>query len=658
MKGFRRAGAAVAVAGAILTCASAAQAQRPAHLGAGAPNGQLGVQLYDWSNYLSNGAGEITCPAPPAPATTDCVGPPAPSTTNDRLARVFAYLQAHKVQNVELYGYPGNPFPGTNPATPNNTAGLLALRALGDQYGMRFISRHGNLNEANWDNDIAASKLLGQEVIGSADPPSTSNLTNILNTAQLLNRLGKRSLEAGLGPAYFHNHAAIFSGTVPDNGVVKSQWEALMDHTDPRYVMAQIDLFWMASGLSNDNAKMVSIYTKYASRIISFHIKDGINPVPNAGTSSLRALGDGDVDFSTIFAAAKNKVRYYLYEYDPVNIGNNGGFNPFTTSDKSLAALKGDPAPSVGWNVPTFASVPAGTLARRPARCRSSSPTPVTRSSSSPTRRPRWPQTPTPAATRPATTSRSSARTARTRRSPPPRTRCPTIPRRPTSTSPPPPSRPARARSTWPSSPRAPTTPRSRACSSTSNADDATERVPLIGKSTGDALGTVGGDVPSMLALSLPNQPGSFGTFLPTVSKSYETAFAGTVTSTAGDALLSVTDTGTTSPGHLVNGAFTLPSILNVRALNSANPTQAYAPLSEVSGTAVEPAHLQRPRQRRSDHDRLPPGDRRHRRPAVRHLQQDPDVHAQHHKPVGPGRPRPCTRPGAPGGSACRRWRG
>ena len=157
-------------------CAGSAQAQRPAHLGTGAPNGQLGVQLYDWSNYLSNGAGEITCPASPGPATVDCVGPPAPTTTNDRLTRVFSYLQAHNVQNVELYAYPGAPFPGTNPATPNNTAGLLALRALGDQYGLRFVSRHGNLNEANWDNDIAASKILGQEVIGAADPPSTSNL--------------------------------------------------------------------------------------------------------------------------------------------------------------------------------------------------------------------------------------------------------------------------------------------------------------------------------------------------------------------------------------------------------------------------------------------------------------------------------------------------
>jgi hypothetical protein len=120
-----------------------------------------------------------------------------------------------------------------------------------------------------------------------------------------------------------------------------------------------------------------------------------------------------------------------------------------------------------------------------------------------------------------------------------------------------------------------------------SNSDDAMEVVPLAGTSTGDAIGTVGGTVPSMLALSLPTQPGSFGTFAPTVAKAYETAVAATVVSTAGDATLAVSDPGTVAPGHLVNGTFSLPSALNVRAVNTTNPTQAYAPLSDTAGTPL-----------------------------------------------------------------------
>src|SRR4051812_10368615 len=144
----------------------------------------MGVQLYDWSNYISSGAGEITCPAAPAPATADCVAPPAPSTTDSRLTRVFAYLAAKNVRNVELYGYPGAPFPGSSPATPLNTAGLQDLRTRGDSFGLRFVPRHGTLAEGNWDQEIQAAKILGQEVVGAADPlnaGSTSLQQNLIN---------------------------------------------------------------------------------------------------------------------------------------------------------------------------------------------------------------------------------------------------------------------------------------------------------------------------------------------------------------------------------------------------------------------------------------------------------------------------------------------
>jgi sugar phosphate isomerase/epimerase len=554
-----RVSAALAAVGAILSCTATAQAQRPADLGAGAPTGQMGVQLYDWSQYLTDGRGEIVCPEPPAPATPNCVNPPAPSTSASRLERTFAYLRSKNVRNVELYGYPGNPFP-TNSSTPLNTAGLQALRALGDSYGLRFISRHGSLSEANWDQEIAAAKILGQEVVGQADPPnagSTSLAQNLAN-AQLLNRLGKRSVEAGVGPAYFHNHASSFNAKVNVNGVMKSQWEVLMDNTDPRYVKAQIDIGWAVSGGADVTGLLNN--PAYGSRIISFHVKDVVNPQPGSNTSSLRELGNGDINFAPMFAAAKDKVRWYLYEYDPVTPGNNGGFNPFTSADTSFAALTGDPAPVAYTGVPSFASVPAGTLAANnvtPIMITNVGDAPLVFTNNAPTL---------------AADANDGDNTTRDdfsivsqdcqNKTLAPGEKCTVnVGFKPT-------------RTNYTSVAR---------LQFTSNSDNAMERVPLVGTSTGEAIGTVGGNVPSMLALSLPAQPGSFGTFQPTVAKSYETAVAATVTSTAGDATLSVTDPGTTAPGHLVNGAFALPSPLNVRAINSGNPTQAYVPLAEAT---------------------------------------------------------------------------
>jgi amidase len=70
--------------------------------------------------------------------------------------------------------------------------------------------------------------------------------------------------------------------------------------------------------------------------------------------------------------------------------------------------------------------------------------------------------------------------------------------------------------------------------------------------------GSVGGTVPATLALTLGGDA-SFGAFTPGVTKDYTASTTATVTSTAGDAALTVSD-----PGHLTNGTFSLPSPLEV----------------------------------------------------------------------------------------------
>jgi hypothetical protein len=88
----------------------------------------------------------------------------------------------------------------------------------------------------------------------------------------------------------------------------------------------------------------------------------------------------------------------------------------------------------------------------------------------------------------------------------------------------------------------------------------------------------VGGTVPATLSLTLGN-PASFGPFIPGVAQDYSASTTANVISTAGDAALSVTDPSTTAPGHLVNGSFSLPQPLQVRARNATYPDAAFAPL-------------------------------------------------------------------------------
>ena len=88
-----------------------------------------------------------------------------------------------------------------------------------------------------------------------------------------------------------------------------------------------------------------------------------------------------------------------------------------------------------------------------------------------------------------------------------------------------------------------------------------------------------------MLQLTVVNEGGSFGTFVPGLGRTYSTALAAAATTTTGDATLSVTDPSTNAPGHLVNGSFALAEPLGVRAVGLGDP--ADTPYSEVGNTPL-----------------------------------------------------------------------
>lgn len=96
--------------------------------------------------------------------------------------------------------------------------------------------------------------------------------------------------------------------------------------------------------------------------------------------------------------------------------------------------------------------------------------------------------------------------------------------------------------------------------------------------------GTVGGTVPATLSLAL-GTPASFNVFTPGLTKDYAATSTATVTSTAGDATLTVADPGATSPGHLVNGTYALRSPL--RAGGSALPAAVRTWTGPTSNEAV-----------------------------------------------------------------------
>jgi PKD repeat protein len=109
--------------------------------------------------------------------------------------------------------------------------------------------------------------------------------------------------------------------------------------------------------------------------------------------------------------------------------------------------------------------------------------------------------------------------------------------------------------------------------------------------------GDVGANVNVVLALAI-NGAASLGQITPGIGTDYATEVNATVTSTAGNAALTVTDPDSTNPGKLVNGTYVLPQSLQVRATNAANPSTAFA---AVPGVASPLTLLSYPRAISSD---------------------------------------------------------
>jgi hypothetical protein len=81
-----------------------------------------------------------------------------------------------------------------------------------------------------------------------------------------------------------------------------------------------------------------------------------------------------------------------------------------------------------------------------------------------------------------------------------------------------------------------------------------------------NADGSVNGNVPATLSLTLTNPSATFGAFTPGLAWDYTTTMSATAVSTGGDAALTVSDPSSTATGRLVNGTFSLPSALQVKA--------------------------------------------------------------------------------------------
>src|SRR5699024_7267681 len=141
-------------------------------------------------------------------------------------------------QNVEPFG--------------SNFNGYTAeeFRAMVDEIGLKVPSSHYNVAEDTFDATLDYVETLGQRYVGSGgfaapginETDTASGYENTLATAATMNRLGERSVEAGLGKFFGHNHDREFTTVYEHEGEELSAWEILVRETNPEFVTFQLDV--------------------------------------------------------------------------------------------------------------------------------------------------------------------------------------------------------------------------------------------------------------------------------------------------------------------------------------------------------------------------------------------------------------------------------
>ncbi len=174
--------------------------------------------------------------------------------------------------------------------------------------GLQAIAGGGAMKQfldKDFDKMAEDANLLGKKYLVCywewLDGGENKTLDDFKKVAEQFNQIGEKCKKAGLKFA-FHNHDKEFKLTEG-----KIPYDILLENTDNELVTMELDLYWITKGGANP----LTYLEKYPTRFSLFHVKDmDKNP-----TQGMACVGQGLIDFASIFAKAQN-VKHWIVEHD------------------------------------------------------------------------------------------------------------------------------------------------------------------------------------------------------------------------------------------------------------------------------------------------------------------------------------------------------
>ena len=210
------------------------------------------------------------------------------------------------LEQLAEIGFTEMEFAGYHGKTPAEVRNIL------DSFGLATPASHVPLQAIrdDLDREIETAVTLGQEyMVMPFLPENERSLDSYRRVAELLNRAGEKTREAGITMGY-HNHN--FEFDIHEGGLIG--YDILMSETEPELVTFEMDLFWAED--AGYDAKF--FFLKYPGRFPMIHVKD------RAGSGAMADVGRGYIDFQELFSyASKGGFRHYFIEHDNPTDGIN-----------------------------------------------------------------------------------------------------------------------------------------------------------------------------------------------------------------------------------------------------------------------------------------------------------------------------------------------
>lgn len=246
-----------------------------------------------------------------------CIGMDQSPEAQGRQEEVLSSLASMGYKNVEPVDY-------------TSFQGLTAeqYRALLDKYGLSASSLHTSVSmettDAQWSQALSTAKTIGAGYIGAGSTPSFTTEAEWIAYAEKIDHLGALASEAGV-QYIVHSHDWEFASVSEG----KTAYDILQEYTSTENVAFELDLYWATKA----GVDPIGLIDTYGDRIELLHVKD------MAEDGSFATVGEGTIDFAPIFAAAGDRVSYYVVERDPSF--SDPDFDPFAPAEKGLENLLG-----------------------------------------------------------------------------------------------------------------------------------------------------------------------------------------------------------------------------------------------------------------------------------------------------------------------------